>query len=694
MQDKELSKKKSDLLHSIMNNPKLAKSFSEAFSAPIGSTKRDQAKSLFSIMKKIGGVRADGQGGPFGSGMDTPGGYGAYQAPSSQLTVSPFQDYSNLMIFPPAGKLKGAFGGMKLPEPKPADTGVKSTPSYQPQPDFLSGLNNTWGNQWDTVSNKLSKNISNMSGAYSTPSPSNQFPNLSLSDLPAPTTKKPITGLTGAYEDVPQTGWNPYSSVQAQLDSMKSKQTPTGEVASTGSTEGLGPYYPDATQDTKQEDTPTYTDSTPPVDSTEPKLTGIQADAAKAVAEGTGAGFFAKGIVDEKFGGSLDAYMNAFDEKIRTHFNLTGLETELSNLKAQKKNLIPTMQNYIRGRDKYLSFIDKMIEKTEGTLMSRDMGNPAVAASYNKYMTYLYTLKGRQNQRYGNFLNSAISDYNADLERASSNYENVYKQYSDMMNRQTNIATTEYNALYNSLTDLYTSLEGAPTRQATLEALQIQNSLNTIKAAKDLLALSGNTNIDYFKDLKTYSDNVTDNDGNLSLEKLGAGGLAGFFAEIAYTKGDPQAAAKAINTAMANSILNNPGDLGQIQKFKDMIASLSLVEGGDQLASMISPSLNKASEGLMSNYILNNISRVKNATKDLVKGGWFGEPGLNNKEKWLDKNDDLDSDVLEDLFTLTQNATASGAYATNPEKFVSDWFAGTNNDDIAKKVAKDLITSW
>ena len=91
----ELTKKKNDLLKAIMSNPKLAKTFKEALSAPIGSTKRAQAKSVISIMRKIGGVN-NGQGGPLNIPQNNP--------PVSTVPTTP--NYGNMVIFPAAPKYK------------------------------------------------------------------------------------------------------------------------------------------------------------------------------------------------------------------------------------------------------------------------------------------------------------------------------------------------------------------------------------------------------------------------------------------------------------------------------------------------------------------------------------------------------------------------------------------------------------
>lgn len=68
-------KKRIDLINSIMRNPNLSRTIHEAAAAPIGSTKRDKAKSIISIINKINpsGGSLNGQGGP---GYNGQGGWG------------------------------------------------------------------------------------------------------------------------------------------------------------------------------------------------------------------------------------------------------------------------------------------------------------------------------------------------------------------------------------------------------------------------------------------------------------------------------------------------------------------------------------------------------------------------------------------------------------------------------------------
>mgnify|MGYP001609693526 FL=1 len=60
----------------------------------------------------------------------------------------------------------------------------------------------------------------------------------------------------------------------------------------------------------------------------------IRAQAQSAVNQGTGAGFFAQGIVDAKFEGGLGAYRDKLDTKLKTDFNIDSLESSLSDMSS------------------------------------------------------------------------------------------------------------------------------------------------------------------------------------------------------------------------------------------------------------------------------------------------------------------------------------------------------------------------
>jgi hypothetical protein len=316
-------------------------------------------------------------------------------------------------------------------------------------------------------------------------------------------------------------------------------------------------------------------------------------------------------------------------------------------------------------------------------------------------MNYLYTLKGRQTQRYGNFLNSAIADYNADVEKTQSNYENVYQHYSDAITRQGTIAQNEYNTLYTAMSDLYTNLENAPIKKANLEALQLQNQVNSLELLNLLKQNGQTTNPDYWKDVQTYTDMITSKEegkkGTLDLTTLTDQGLAGYYNQNLLQGGDEAAMTESIRRALSKT-LETSSDPATIFKVKTLINDLANNSdpAGAIFASSINNSIAPKTSELLSTYILGNLSSVRSATKSLINGssgflgtGWGADkPGIQDKETWITNNSSsLDKDFLENLYNaINVNVGKGTAYESNPSSIIDRIFTGTDqqtSDNLA-----------
>lgn len=469
--NKDSIKKKTDIMKTIMGNPKLASSFRDAMSAPIGSTKRDQAKTVISIMNKLGGVRNDGSGGPITDMIGQ----------NNQNNTAPLEDYSNMMIFPAAPKFKNT--------PTSNQTTITKTSNA------FDGTGGPYDGKGGSLDNFDQMGYSVQPNEGSIITPSSYSSSVYNTNLPPPPVSSPS---------------NPPSSTSSSGYSLPTIPAPSG-VSNTSSsdTSNASPAVladstitPSSTDINNGTDT-SKTSTIPPSTLTSADITG---SAEKAIKAGTGPATFAKGIADEKFGGGLDTYINNLDHKLKSDFGLADLEKSLTKLKNEKTNLIPTLTQYIQGKDQYLGLIDNLIQDTEGNLKNVDMSDPVQANSYNNTINYLYTLKGRQTQRYGNFLNSAIADYNADLDKTQNNYDTVYKNYSDTMTRTGTMAQNEYNTLYTSMADLYNNLEQAPVKALNLETMQQQAILNNLVIANN--GINGG-----YSFTKTQSNKGADNAG-------------------------------------------------------------------------------------------------------------------------------------------------------------------------------------
>lgn len=670
--NKDFNKKKVEMLKSIMGNPKLSRILSDALSSPIGSTKRQQSKSILSIMKKLGGIRNDGQGGP---GM-------AY---IQQPTVSSYKqpkDYSNMIIFPAAPKFK-------------VKKEVKKMDGQGGPNDFSSFSNFDIGNT----------NLFGQPKTYTAPEP----PKTIFSNIP-PAVKKGFSavgeaGYTTAQALKPGESFGGYYSGALSPFGTYSGSTPTVAGKYGTPEKSISDYsFPSLVggvskpQVQKTQDSivsPGDTKITPPSataqvagqtpqpqvggapqvsETTEgaPKEKGnIYQQAQEAIMQGIGPASFALGVTSEKFGGGLEKYLDELDTKIKSDFKVDEIENSLNDIASMKANFIPTMENYIRGKDQYLKTVDGLIDNANESFMKMDTSNPAVKNQIDTYMAYLYTLKGRQNQRYGQLLNNAIADYNADSERVQNQYNTVYKQYNDTITRKATIAQNEYNTLYSTMSDLYNNLQDAPTRQLQQELLQEQvlnAHLINIQNGKK----SQTTN--YLPEVKEYKDRVVDKDGALiSSDILNLPSLYQQITQAGYQPGGLTGeVARGMATGLSNAKKegNDTQVFELIKDYRNMINNLA-AQGGLNYANQINQILGRTSTKLVSDYVLKNAPNFKQALNSLTISGWVGKSYLtkNDKDGWIKANSTLDKNILGDVFDAVKTtASMSDAYSKNPEK--------------------------
>jgi len=430
----------------------------------------------------------------------------------------------------------------------------------------------------------------------------------------------------------------------------------------------------------------------------------IASDAQSAVNAGTGPGLFAKNAADAKFGGGLDQYMTNLDEKLKKDFNLEPLEQELSNLKAQGTNLVPTLQTYMKGRDQYISFVDDMIDKTEGQLLTLDMSDPVVANSYKNQLQYLYTLKGRQNTRYSNFLNAAVADYNADLTKTQNNYNNVYSRYQAAMTQQGTMAQNEYNNLYTTMADLYTNLEQAPTKRANAQLLQEQLYAAQAENLKNGVTQAQNTNPKFLEDKAKYLKDITvdagatdPQTGTLDMNKIGPNGLIDLYTQINFQGGDQRAMTEAIRIALAKTLEvsgNDPKKVTGIKKMIDALRDSGYAES-ETWADSLSTAISLPAQTALSKFIVSNIDDIKKATSDLVKGSFWGrKPGIEDKATWMKDYANLGTDFLESLYNaISINVGQGTLYEKDPSSMIDQIFNGKTDQEKADNLASIIAVS-
>ena len=384
---------------------------------------------------------------------------------------------------------------------------------------------------------------------------------------------------------------------------------------------------------------------------------------------------------------------------------LEPLELELSRLNSLSSNFVPTLKSYMKGKDQYMKFIDSMIDQQKESLHNLDMGDPAVAARYNNYMGYLTTLKGRQNERYGNYLTSAISDYEAEVKTAQDNYDTFYKNAGEILNQQNTLDQNTYNDIFKRGESLYAELDGAYEKQLRIGILENQKIAGDIENGVNGVDSPFAIDPDYFKKVKLYQDNFLVQDdsdysnpkGVLDPIKIGPEGLIGLYSQVAQTgsEGNTVALTEVIAEGFKKAIQLS-GDAGSkenLEKIKEIKEKISqLRDSGYEEAISWADNINNAlfSEKVTQSaaYIQKNIGTIRDAVKHLISGygGFLGigkkSSGLEDKETWKAKYSSLGSDFLDSLYDTINTAIQPGsAFAEDPSALLDRIFSGTDEED-------------
>ena len=766
MNDQDTIKRKNDLMNSIMSNKKMAKSFSDALSAPIGSTKRVQAKSIVSIMKKVGGLSNDGQGGPIqdigntlSSGWNSL--FGGNSTPSTPSTPAP-TNYGNMMVFPAAPKFKTPFyptaTGAPLPDTtKPADYGIEGNalkninlPSVnygtkynnlfdikhieiKPTTNFgpLKNLPITQNEKKETPivpeikENTITKNNTNPTiniAANSVSSLLGITPDTVLQKVPVMDLASAIAANEGYFNGTSkvaiannnpgnlkfanQPGATQDSSgfavfktadegAQALINDLTAKYN-SGKYSTVNDL--MSVYSPDS-------DNPASSDYANGGNQTTPSSGLTYNDAQKYVDAGLGSYALGSDLAKASFGGKdLTQIIN--ENMAEYNKSLEPIELQLSNLKAESENFIPTLTSYMQGRDQYSKAIDSMIKSAEDQLLTTNMADPYTANQYNNNLTYLYTLKGRQNARYGTYLNSAISDYNADVTKMETTYNNFKTNATDLLNQKNTLDQSTYNDLMTRGAALYTELQDAPTKAYNLGILKQQYYQNGGDSLANGINSGVTTNPKYQADLKADIANIaidkgsTDNTtGTIDWTTIPVDGLIGLYTQNAHAGSDEAATTEAIRRVFAKTLEVN-SDPKTVAKIKKMISDLSANPQTKIFGDTLAYQLQSGTSSSWSGYILPKVGEIKNAIKDLVAsyGGFLGfgkkAAGIQDKARWIADHSSLSPDFLEALYNTINNSVQAGTtYAANPQSIINEIFSGKNDQENANNLASIMAAS-
>lgn len=426
-----------------------------------------------------------------------------------------------------------------------------------------------------------------------------------------------------------------------------------------------------------------------PVSDLSTKFSNLRGAAATAVKEQAGPSMFAYQNI-----GSLVEKVNTVDDMLRKQYNLDNLLNQKSNLITRGITLENDLTDYIRGRDEYLNQTQDMIDKFSDQMMTMDMGNPNVAKQADNYMNYLYTLRGRQNKRYIEFLNSGINQYNAQLTDITENYDKALANYQHDLTQKTALTQEEYTMYFNALSEMYNTIDQAPVKKLEMEKLKSEIYYNNARAVADAAKLnkSGSGMADDWNKIGKYIWD-TKNDANTLLPTIKS--IAGTIDMWASDGSiDQYSVTSAIVRGMENSL---KGDIKTVmpkaQEYMNMIASYKQqaadpITASDafQMGQTIAQTLRGSLKESLSDP--NNISIARNAVSSLTSPGWFSK--VPSRDEFInDYKDQLPTELLDSMYSIFDQFKKDGG---DPKLLFSSsgGLKSTTDQDLAEKIADSV----
>lgn len=481
--DKSSRKSKVFSVGSVMKDQKMKELMRDAWNAPVGSTKRQKARLVLKSLHTAGKNRytQDGQGGP---GRNLWGDIGsAWSAIGSADVSSPFWstigNVGSSLLQPQTGYTpsKGVVG-----------TGLGAAEMASNAATYLTGQGDYVSPQ-DTAGGQMLRTIMvPPAPKRSTTGAGPISQGLAITQQQGQSPTQDLAGMEAA-NDPSNPRWKNFMPYKPDYDIYAGAIKAPGTVTDGGK-------LPAATYEEG---------SASGVDTTDPQYQILS----KAVGAGIGSEMFARQIMSdkaqwEKFfpgveypeGASLSQQAASLFGNLKNEFDLDNKQKELLKLQNAGLTFTDDFRNYIKGRDENIANLDKMIEGAKSQMATGDMSNPNTRKRMDNYLTYLYTLRGRQTNSYNEYLNQGINLYNKKLTVMQRDYENAAKNVQEALTFKGAILEEDYNLYHGQLTQLYNNLANQEEILAEKADVQAKRDKNSAEALKSM--------IDVAKDLGLY----------------------------------------------------------------------------------------------------------------------------------------------------------------------------------------------
>jgi hypothetical protein len=217
------------------------------------------------------------------------------------------------------------------------------------------------------------------------------------------------------------------------------------------------------------------------------------------------------------YGASISGQVGALAETLRKESHLDSMMGEYMKMLKTGSTAQTDITDYIRGRDEYLNEVQGLIDDFKDQAVNMDMANPVIKQRAAQYQNYLYTLKGRQNKRYSEFLQASVTDFANRIDAQKQMIDMTSQDLKQQIEFKAGLAVDEYNRYYTILTDMYNQALGLPE----LEASRAQAKADLVSTVASIIGDASDAasaiefSEGYIKTRKYLDEALLDSDGNM-----------------------------------------------------------------------------------------------------------------------------------------------------------------------------------
>jgi len=405
--------------------------------------------------------------------------------------------------------------------------------------------------------------------------------------------------------------------------------------------------------------------------------------------------------------GLLSQQINDLYDATKKEYKLDDQLSKILDLQNRGVTIENDFNSYVRGKDEYLTQVNDLLEKSKNTAAFTDTSNPYVAKRLNNYLSYLTVLKGRQNQRYIDFVDTSIKEYQADLAQHESLYKTSSANAQESFKKLSSVTEESYNQMKVMLKDMYTNVDKRTelmrdTEKFSWDKAQAERdeAMDVLDMVKSQIEIDGGgstdnekiTNLTSFDNLMGITE---DDDGNLNFMTYNPLEAMQNVSEENY---NPRTALTRFTNFSGKNIKDKiKGDGDFVSEFNKYKPYLSAMEESEMVDETLTDDINSAfwrniQSGLRE-YLMATPEKTKelrDSIDDLVGKGWFNK-SESSRQSFVSGNSGL-GNVAGLMFDFSTSAVEKAKEAgTNLS--LDDVFSGfsdLDDKDLVNTVSNEL----